>query len=241
MQLRLQGYADNLCFAVGVSGEIDNFRPRFALRKIVLFITRHACDVETFHVVYSAFAVAVHYVVDGADIVLLEDGDVQNIRTDEQLFRHTHDLVFAVAVENDDIVDIRTIEQELVFLQACAHKTVSVVDVQLLVGLNNGFNIDIGKVANLGLARIAAAVLLLEHLKPCNRIFGQMVEVVYGCLDLFLQILHQFVSLLGIELGDADHADIKQTFDIFGAHFANQFRLERLQSTVHKLNQFFFA
>ena len=68
-----------------------------------------------------------------------------------------------------------------------------------------------------------------------------MVEVVYGCLDLFLQILHQFVSLLGIELGDADHADIKQTFDIFGAHFANQFRLERLQSTIHKLNQFFFA
>ena len=68
-----------------------------------------------------------------------------------------------------------------------------------------------------------------------------MVEVLDAGLDFFLQILHQFVRFLGIELGNADHAYLKQFLDIFVAHLTDKQVLERRQRLIDKLNQFLFV
>ena len=53
-----------------------------------------------------------------------------------------------------------------------------------------------------------------------------MLQVVNGSFDFLVKILHQFVGFLRIELCDTNHADIKQSLDIFGAHLTDEFGLE---------------
>ena len=48
---------------------------------------------------------------------------------DEDLVGHVGDLVGAVAVEDDDVVDVRAVFDKLVLFQAGAHEAVGAVDV----------------------------------------------------------------------------------------------------------------
>ena len=68
-----------------------------------------------------------------------------------------------------------------------------------------------------------------------------MVEVLLALFDLFGQILHQLVCFLGVELGDTDHADLKQSFYIFAAHLADELALPRFECLVYKRDQFLFV
>ena len=226
MQLRLECYAYHLSLTVRVSSEVHHSRTGLALCKVIFLVTRYTRYVEALHVVCALLAVTINDIVYCAHIILLEDGDMQDIRTDEHLFCHTGNLVLAVFVEDDDIIDIRTVEQEFVFLKSRTDEAIGIIDVQFLVGFDDGLDIDVRKVAHLCLTRIACAVLLLEHLEPCNRIFGQMLQVVNGSFDFLVKILHQFVGFLCIELCDTNHTDIKQPLDIFGAHLTDEFGLE---------------
>ena len=65
-----------------------------------------------------------------------------------------------------------------------------------------------------------------------------MVEVLDASFDFLLQIFHQFVRFLGVELSDADHADLEQFLNILGAYLADELRFKRREGSVNELNQF---
>ena len=134
---------------------------------------------------------------------------MEDIRSHEQLLRHAHDLVFTILMEDDDIVNIGAIEQVFVFLETRSHETFLAVDIKFLVVLHHRLDVDGAEVTHLRTTRIGLAVFLLQHLEPGYRIVRQMVEILDAGFDLLLQVLHQLVRFLGVELGDSDHAYLK--------------------------------
>ena len=112
-------------------------------------------------------------------------------------------------MEDDDIVDIGAIEEVLIFLESRSDEAFLAVDIEFLVILNDGLDVDRAEVTHLGATRVRLAVFGFEHLKPGDGIIGEVVEVLDARFDLLLEVLHQFVRFLGVELGDTDHADIE--------------------------------
>ena len=150
--------------SIGVGGEIYHLRVRFALSEVVLLVASHGCDKKAFPVVGPAFfAIAIYGVVDSALVVLLENSDMDDVGADKRLVRHLDNLVLAVLVEDDYIVQVGAVEQELFFFQAGADKALGAVDVQFLVRLDHRLHIDSGEVAHLGLAGVGGSVLVFEH------------------------------------------------------------------------------
>ena len=241
MQLGFEGYFDDLRLAVGVGGEIDDLRTRFALREIVLLVFRHTRNVEALHEVRTFLAIPIDDVIDRAVVAALEDGYMQDVRTDEQFVGDFGHLIAAVFMEDDQVVDIRAVEQVLVFLEPRSDKAFLAVDIEFLVVLDHGLDIDRAEVTHLGTTRVRLAVFLFQQLEPLDRVFREVVEVLDAGLDLLLQVLHQLVRFLGVELRDAEHLDLEQFLDILGAHLADQLRLEGREGTVHELDQFLFA
>ena len=241
MQSRLKRHLDDFRLAVRVGREIKHLGARLALRQVVVLVTGHAHDIETLHIIDTALAVTIDDIIDRAVVVLLENGDMDDVRADKQLLSHSHNAVLAVTVEDDDIVDVGTVAKELILLQPRADKALLTVDIQLLVGLDDRLDIDIGEIAHLSTAGIFGAVFVLEHLEPTDGVIGQVVDIVLRGLDLLGQILHQLVRLLGIELRDTNHANFEQTLDILAAHLTNQLRLPRVKRLVDKRHQLVFV
>ena len=237
VQLRFQHHFDRLRLAVRVSREIDDLRSRLTLRQVVFLILRHTRHIEAFHEVRSLLAVAVNHVIYRPFIAALEDRDMQNIRSDKQLLRYLHHFVLTVFVEYDDIVDIRAIKQILVLFQTRSYKALFAVDVQLLVVLHHCFHVDRTEVTHLRPSRIRLAVFRLQHLEPRDRVVRQMIQVLDASLDLLLQLFHQLIRFLGVELGDTQHLDLKQALDIFRPNLPDQLGLKRRQGLVHERNQ----
>ena len=238
MQTGLEHHTDHLGFAVRVGGEIDHTRTGFTLRQVIFFVACYTGHVEALHIVDATLAVAVNDVIYRALVFLFEDVDMDDIGADKDLLGYFHHFVFAVLVEDNDVVDIRTIADEFVLLEARADESFFSVDIEFLVGLGYRSHVDCSEIAHLRAARILGSVLGFEHLKPFDRIVRQMVQILLAFFDLLGQILHQFVRLLRVELGDADHLDFKQTLNIFFAHLADQFVLPRFQCLIYKSNQF---
>ena len=167
-------------------------------------------------------------------VVLAEDVDMKDILADIDLVCYLDDLVFTILVEDDDIVDIRAVEEELVFLKGCADKAIFTVDIQLLVGLYDSLDIDVGEVANFSTAWVFGSVLLFERVKPRNGIVGEVLEILDSGFDLFLKILHQFICFLSVKASDTDHSNLKESFYILTAYFAHEFVFPRIKGFVHK-------
>ena len=165
---------------------------------------------------------------------------MQNVRSDEQFVGHFGYLIPTVLMEDDQVVDIRAIEEILVFLQTRADESFCAVDIEFLVVLHDSLDVDGSEVTYLRAARIRLAVFLLQHLEPRDGVVREMVEVLHASLDLLLQVFHQFVRFLGVELGDAEHLDLEQFLDILRAHLADELRLERREGFVNELNQLLF-
>ena len=162
---------------------------------------------------------------------------MQDIRADEQFLRHAHHLVFAVFVEYDDVVYIRAVAEELVFLQPCPHKALRAVDIEFLVGFHHGLHIDVREVTHLRPARVFLPVFLAQHLEPLYRVFRQVRQVLLTGFYLLLEVAHQLIRLLRVELRDTNHPYLKQFLDILLPYFAYQLRFPRRQGFVHKRNQ----
>ena len=144
-------------------------------------------------------------------------------------------------MEDNDVINVGAIKQVLIFLEPCTDKAFLSVDIEFLVVLHHGFDIDSTEVTHLRTTRIGFAVFLLKHLEPSDGIVGEVVKILDAGFDLLLQILHQFVRFLRVELGDTNHSDLKEFLDIFGAHLADKLRFERRERFVYKLNQFLFV
>ena len=115
LETRVELNAYHFCLAVGVGGEVHDFAAGLARSQVILLVTCETRGCEALHVVRTRLAFAIDHVVDGALVVLLEDGYMQNIGADEHLLLHAYDLVFAVAVEDDDVVEVGAVEQIRVF------------------------------------------------------------------------------------------------------------------------------
>ena len=111
-----------------------------SLRQVVFAVAGDGRHVEALDVVVAVFSVAIDHVVDCALVVSLEDGHVDDFRfpffglaffrlAHERLVGDADDLVRAVAVEDDGVVDVGTVGDELVFLESGADESLVAVDV----------------------------------------------------------------------------------------------------------------
>ena len=236
--LEVQGgfecHFDDLRFAIRIDGKIDDSGAGFALREIVFLIFRDAGDIESLHEIGALLAITIDDIIDSTIVAAFEDRDMEYIRPDEQLLRDLNNLIFTVLMEDDDIVDIRAIEEEFIFLESGTDESFRAVDIEFLIILHHCLDIDGAEVTHLGATRIRLAVFALEHLKPRDSIVRQMVEILNTSFDFLLEVLHQFVSFLGVELGDTNHSDLEKFLDILGADFANELRFERREGLIHE-------
>lgn len=85
---------------------------------IIFAVANYRGHGETFYVCRSFFSVAVGYIVDRTFIVLLEYIDIENVFADEFLVGNRSNDILTVAEEDNDIIDIRTTCNELVFFKA---------------------------------------------------------------------------------------------------------------------------
>ena len=105
MESRLERDFNRLGFAVGVRRKIYHFRSGLALSEVIFLITRHAGDVEALHEIDTLLTVSINDVIDRAFVSTMEDSYMEDVGADKRLFAHADNLVFAVLVEDDDIVN----------------------------------------------------------------------------------------------------------------------------------------
>ena len=160
---------------------------------------------------------------------------MEHVLAHKHLVRHTDDLVFSVFVEDDDIVDVRTVADKLVLLQPCADEAIGAIDVEFLVGLSHLCSLDGVEIANLREARMFLAVFVLEELEPTGGHFHQIGQITINFLNLGLDTGHQFVGLFLIELQDALHLDLQQFQDVVLRHLTNEGGIVGRQTVVDML------
>ena len=85
---------------------------------------------------------------------------MQDVLAHEDLLGHANHLVFAVFVEDDDVVDVGTVAHELVFLHARPDESLLAVDVEFLVGLGHLGGLDGVETLYLGQSRMVVAVFV---------------------------------------------------------------------------------
>ena len=238
MRCRLEQYAHFLRLTILVGAEIYHSTAGFASRKIVFFVAGNTRYEKAFPIVYSALSIAINDVVDGAFISFLKDVDMQDIGAYEQFIGYLNNLIFTILIEDNDIIDIRAVEEVFVFLKTRTNKTICTIDIEFLVGLHYRLHVDGCKIAHLRAAGVFIAILLFQMFKPFDGIVSQMRKIVFRLLNFLLEVTHQLVGFLGIELRNANHANLKEFFDILFAHFSYEFSFIGLQRIIHKRNQF---
>ena len=231
--IRVECHLDDLCLTVGVRREVHHLRARRTYRQVVFLVARHRSHVEALDEVPALLTVTVDGVVDGTRVVLLEHAEVEHVLADEEFLGHTDDLVLAVLVEDDDIVEVGAVADELVLLQTGADEAVSTVDVEFLVRLCHLRGLDSVEVAYLRQSWVVLAVFILEELEPVGRHLRQVRQVALYLLDLCLQSRHELVGLVLVELQDALHLDLEQLQDIVLRHLTHEGGVVGRQSFVN--------
>ena len=190
--------------------------------QVVLAVAHDGCHGKPLDVVGTLLAVAVHYVVDGALVILLEDVGIEDVLPHKLLVGYGSNDIASVAEEEDDIVDVRAVGHKLVLLQAGADEALFAVDVEFLVGFDDFGRVDDVEVAQFSTAGELLAVLLLQHTEPLYRILYDVGQVVLYLLHVVLQTGNQLFRLVRVELQDAGHLDFHQFQDIFLGHFTHK-------------------
>jgi len=109
-----------------------------------------------------------------------------------------------------------------------ADEAVLPVDVQALIGGNDGGGVDLLDLVVAGAPLDALAVFFLEHLEPCDRAGGQVPEVAPGFLDTDLDLLHGLLGLEAVVGGDPLDADLGEADDILFGDLAAELLEEGL-------------
>ena len=229
---RVERHLDNFGLAIRIGREIKHFRARFALRGIDFAVACDARHVEALDEARTVLSVAIDEVVGRARIVFLEHLQMQHVLAHEQLVGNAHHLEFSVAIEDDDVVDVGAVAHEFVFLQTRSDEAFLTVDVEFLVGLDDLRGDNRVEVANFGATREVAAVFFLDLRKPFDGDIGHMGEIVDDALDFLLDVGHQLVGLVLVELQNALHLDFQEPQNVVAGHFANQVFLERFQTSI---------
>ena len=232
---RVERNLDDLGLAVGVGREVADARALGAAGDVVFAVAGDGGHAEALDVVVAFRTVTVDAVVDGALVVLLVDAQPQHVLAHEELVGHAHNLELAVAVEDDDVVDVRAVADELVLLQTRADEAVGAVDVQLLVGLDHLRGFDGVEVAYLRQAGVLLAVLLLQEQEPLRRHLHKVGQVALYLLYLGTDAGHQLVGLVFVELQNALHLDFQKAQYVVLGHLAHHLRVVGCQALVDVL------
>ena len=230
--LRLEDHLDRLRLTIRVGAEIEDARTFCSLRQVVLLVTCDTRDGETLDVIITHLTITVNHVVNRTDIVTLEDINIKDIRADKHLLGDPYDLIGSVTIEDDHVVDIGTVADVLVLLQAIANESLLTIDIELLVRLDHLGRLDRVEITDLRQAGIILTVFLLQACKPINGVIDNKLQMMVDALDLALGLGDELITLIAVELQDTSHLDLHQSQDIVTCHLADKRGLERLQATV---------
>ena len=167
-------------------------------------------------------AVAIDNIINCACVVFLLNLHMKDIFADKHLLLNPDNLVLAVLVEDDDIVKVRAVADKLVLLHACADEALLTVYVQLLVGFQHTHSVDVLETAYLGKARIVSTVFPFQVHEPIASHLREIVKVTVNLLNLRLDVRHQFVRLVLVELQDALHLDFHEAYDVVFCNLAHK-------------------
>ena len=216
----VEGNLDHFGFTVGVGRKIHHLRACCALCKVILFVACASRHVETFDVIRSVATVTVYGVVGGAVVVLLEHLCPYHLFPHKELVGHLHHLVFTILVEEDNIVDIRTVTYKLILLQTHADKSFRTVNVQFLVCFHHLGSLNGIEVADFRLAGMFVTVFLQDIGIPTDGHLREVCQILFQYSQLITDARHEFVGLILIIFEDALHLDFQQTENIVARHFA---------------------
>ena len=214
------------------------------MRGVIFAVVRDAGYIEAFDEAKAVFAVAIDNIIYGAAVVLFENGNVDQLRLavlflaffrapDEDFVGYTHDLVSAVAIEKDYVVDVGTVVYKFVFLERSAHKAIGAVDVEFLIGLDHLRCDNRIERAQFGAARMLGRVFVEKQLKPIDRHAGHIVQILVDARHIGRHTGNEFVGLFFVEFQDARHFDFEQAQNVFLGDLAIKLRVIRRQTLVN--------
>ena len=144
----LQRNLNDLSLTIGISGEVMHLTSWCTSRYVILTIVGNTRNVKSLNEILSVLTVAIHHVVNRACIVALKHGYVNNFSlflfgfrargfANEDFFLNARHLVRSVAVEDNHIVDVRTVAHKFILLKARTDKAIHTIDVKFFVGFNH--------------------------------------------------------------------------------------------------------
>ena len=172
-----------------------------------------------------------------AIVVALEHTHIEHVLTHKQFLGYADNLVAAVLIKDDDVVQRRDVHQilgVLVLFERSADKTFVAVDVQLLVGLGDSGGLDGVEAAQNGVARVVLAVFAFEAAIPFDGEISDMLDFVPDVGDAVVVVGNQAVGVIRTELEDALHLYLEQAQDVVAGDVAQQLFLYRFKARVHK-------
>ena len=158
--INVQRNLNALGLTIGIGREINHLRAGGTQGQVVFAVARHGRHVETLHIVKALFAIAINHIVDGAFVVFLEHLQPNNAFAHENLVGHLQHLIFSIAIEDNHIVNIRTVAHKLVLLQPRSDETFLTIDVEFLIGLHYFGAVDGVETADFSATRMRFAVFL---------------------------------------------------------------------------------
>ena len=82
----------------------------------IFFVAHNTRDCTAFDEVCARLTIPVNDVIYRPCIVALENIDMDDILSDKDLIAHFNNLIATISVEDDDVVQIGTVEQVISFL-----------------------------------------------------------------------------------------------------------------------------
>ena len=218
-----------------VGTEIHYLGTRLALCQVIFLVTCQTGGGKTFHKVCAVTSVAVDHIVYGALVVLLEHVKIEHVLTHKQFVGHLDHLVTAVLVEQDNVIQVRAVAYELVFLEFHAYESVGTVYVEFLVCLDNLCGNYSVKILYLSLALILCPVLVLEHVEPFDGYCNHVAQILVNAGYVGLHLGDSLLGLVLVELEDTGHLDLHQAEDIILGHLTDHLRIVRSQAVINML------
>ena len=231
-RFRLEGHLDHLRLAVGVGREPGDTASGGATGEVVFLVAGHTRNLEAFHIVGAAPSILVDDVVDHTVILLVEQADMLHILADEELVGHADNLIAAIVVEDDYLVEDRAVEQVFILFERHADEALVAVEIELLVGLGHARCLDVVESADYGAARERRSIFLLEGEEPVDSVVGQVVEMPLDFSDALVVEGDDAVGLLGREFQDALHLYLHQAQHIVVGHLPDKLGEEGEQAFV---------
>ena len=230
--LRLEDDLDRLGLPVGIRAEIEDAGVGRTFCEVVVLIAADAGDGEAFDVVDALLPIPIDNIIYCTCVVALENVEVENVFPNEYLVGNAHEFVSPVAVEDNDVIDIRTVRHELILLQRGTDEAFSAVDIQLLVRLCHLRRLDGVEAANLRLAGVAGTVPLFQVQEPVDGIFYDVGKMLVDVGDLLSIGSYLLVALVGVEFQDACHLYLHQAEDVVAGNSPQEARLEGFEAKV---------